>query len=190
MTEYVRAETLDDTEDTEEPPVAQGTDAEVQDIIGRLTYADGTYWYEVTWKGYDFEDTTWHKISDLQSCKKHVAAYDVWLLARGEDQLEEVYGQRPIPNGTFMAHPVLDNQPQFSMAATEIPVQKFVRSQKGIDAVNLEVTAMTTKSFGGMCPRLIGMTEEERKEFSDPKSVAFKTMLKLRLTCCEKRATP
>ena len=89
-----------------------------------------------------------------------------------------------------MAHPVLDNGPQFSMAATEIPVQEFVRNQKGIDAVNLEVTAMTTKSFGGMCPRLIAMTEEERKEFSDPKSVAFKTMLKLRLTCCEKRATP
>ena len=91
MTEYVRAETLADSEDTDETHAAQGTDAEVQDIIGRLTNAAGTYWYEVTWKGYDFEDTTWHKVSDLQSCKKHVAAYDAWLLARGEDQLEKVY---------------------------------------------------------------------------------------------------
>jgi hypothetical protein len=80
--------------------------------------------------------------------------------------------------------------PAYSMATTEIPVNEFVRSQKGIDAVNKELEAMTTKSFGGMRPRLIKMTPEEAAKYSDPKSMAHKTMLKLRLTCSEKRATP
>ncbi len=54
------------------------------------------------------------------------------------------------------------------MAATEIPVNDFVLKQKGIDAVNNELEAMTTKSFGGMLPRLIKMTPREEEMYSDP----------------------
>ena len=57
--------------------------------------------------------------------------------------------------------------PAFSMAATEIPVRDFVLDQNGKDAVNLEIAAMTTKSFGGMRPRLIKMTAEEASTFND-----------------------
>ena len=80
--------------------------------------------------------------------------------------------------------------PAYSMAATEIPVKEFVLEQKGKDAVKLEIDAMNTKSFGGMRPRLIKMTAEEAAPYANPTSVSFKTMLKMRLTCSEKRASP
>ena len=201
--EYVSAERVtevgDDT-DVDTLPKSKSSDAEVQDVVGRIIDDSGNAWYQLTWVGFDKCDSTWHKVDALSECTALVAAFEERIAMRGESDLTEVYAERPSLDGAFCGFGFCcqtefgvtskDDIPGMAMGAAEIPVDTFVQTAQGRAAVQKEIDAMTTKCFGGMKPRLIPMTDAESAKYRDPHSREFKSMLKLRLTCSEKRATP
>ncbi len=123
------------------------------------------------------ERTNRQRAKDLKKCEKFTAAFDAWLEARGEDGAAEVNAPRIRPgrsaamqtpltaakstqgadelstsesrSDTSTDAPHTFNTPAYSMAANEIPVKEFVLQQKGIDAVQLELEAMTTNTPNG-----------------------------------------
>ena len=76
----------DDTISSESP--------EVDDVVGRIIDNAGEYAYELTWKGYDRGDSTWHYAADLEGCKKLVREFEERIAERGESDEREVYAPR------------------------------------------------------------------------------------------------
>lgn len=199
--------TADDEYETPGEDDGEEIELEVEDVVGRLIDSeDGSRQYELTWKGYDREDSTWHYLEDLGHCERLINEFEARLDARGESEALEAYAPRDQltagksacifqirGDATGCTDPT-PGQPEreldFTMGATEIDVEEFVGSESGLDAIRKEWDAMTKPAFGNCRPRLIEMTPEEAAQYNDLKGKPFRDLLKLRYACTQKRATP
>ena len=193
---------------------------EVDDVVGRMTDTAGMQAYELTWKGFDRGDSTWHYEDGLHGCKTLVDEFEARIAARGESDALEVYAPRESEDemgamavifgggsgemkSTQEIKAVTTNRLEdpvdqvfvpdikpYVMAVTEIEVQTFLTRAGGPGALEKEWKAMTAPAFGGQRPRLIEMSDQEAAPFKDSQGKAFKGMLKLRYACTVKRATP
>jgi hypothetical protein len=86
-----------DTADTLEEQIEDVADVErpeVDDVIGRIIDESGAFAYEITWKGFSRDDTTWHYAPDLSGCQRLVDEFEARIAERGESDEREVYAAR------------------------------------------------------------------------------------------------